>query len=520
MKKILAAALIAVSALSAQAQGMYDALTYADINYYGTARTIGMGNAVAAVGGDLGSVGINPAGSAVSSYSQFTITPNISIGSVMASYAPVALNDFTADNSTSRTRFTMPNLGLVTTYRTGNSYGLKRVSIGLLSNSTNIFNDRVSIRGINDRTSMLGAMAARCDGIAPSMLNSFDSGCSWPDVLGYKTGLIATFDDALPDSYIGSTELILDNGDIVVGGPLDQSYFRQHSGSKNDIIFNLGMDFSDKFFLGFNLGVPSLSYSEYIGQVEEAVDPSDFRMEFDGVQTAFEAARQRFYMDVDGTGIYGKIGLIWLPVTGLRIGLAAQTPTLMTITERWHWDALCQFERLDDNSLESPYGDFTYDLVTPAIYTAGLAYTLGNTALFSVDFERSNAAGMRFMDSDPEGDGSGWYDVNREIQKYAGATNALRAGVEYKIIPELALRAGYNIKTYKSPEFKDVTSSYSFGAGYSSSGSFFADLALRNTIYPESWYYPYDDYLDDLRSPEVRVNKNIFDVVLTLGWRF
>ena len=63
--------IVLAAAASAAAQDMYDALRYSDYNYYGTARTIGMGNAVTALGGDLGSIGINPAGSAVNSYSQF-----------------------------------------------------------------------------------------------------------------------------------------------------------------------------------------------------------------------------------------------------------------------------------------------------------------------------------------------------------------------------------------------------------------------------------------------------------------
>jgi hypothetical protein len=48
---------------------MYDGLTFSQNNYYGTARSIGMGNAMTAVGGDLGSIGINPAGSAVYNFS-------------------------------------------------------------------------------------------------------------------------------------------------------------------------------------------------------------------------------------------------------------------------------------------------------------------------------------------------------------------------------------------------------------------------------------------------------------------
>ena len=64
-----------ISAAAAYGQTAYDALTFSENNYEGTARTVAMGNAFTALGGDLGSIAINPAGSAVASYSQFAITP-------------------------------------------------------------------------------------------------------------------------------------------------------------------------------------------------------------------------------------------------------------------------------------------------------------------------------------------------------------------------------------------------------------------------------------------------------------
>ena len=61
MRKAMFTALLSLAAVAAGAQTMYDGLTFSQNNYYGTARSIGMGNAMTAVGGDLGSIGINPA---------------------------------------------------------------------------------------------------------------------------------------------------------------------------------------------------------------------------------------------------------------------------------------------------------------------------------------------------------------------------------------------------------------------------------------------------------------------------
>ena len=69
------------SAAVSYAQTAYDALMFSENNYEGTARSVAMGNAFTALGGDLGAVTINPAGSAVANYSQFTITPSLTFTS-------------------------------------------------------------------------------------------------------------------------------------------------------------------------------------------------------------------------------------------------------------------------------------------------------------------------------------------------------------------------------------------------------------------------------------------------------
>lgn len=66
---------------------MYDAINLSRNVYFGTARSMALGNAVTALGGDLGTVGINPAGSAVASYGQLTITPGIMVSSVASEYS-------------------------------------------------------------------------------------------------------------------------------------------------------------------------------------------------------------------------------------------------------------------------------------------------------------------------------------------------------------------------------------------------------------------------------------------------
>ena len=142
MKKLATTILLsAAAAVAANAQTSADALRYSTNDYYGTARTMAMGNAFTALGGDLGSLGINPAGSAVNSFSQVTISPSVSIVSTRASYLgePSLSNAYGAAEHNSKTRFTVPNFGFVLTHDTGRRTGLKSFSWGLVANTTSYF---------------------------------------------------------------------------------------------------------------------------------------------------------------------------------------------------------------------------------------------------------------------------------------------------------------------------------------------------------------------------------------------
>lgn len=524
MKKIIILSLFCLAAVTAGAQTMYEAINYTDNNYYGTARSTALGNAMTAVGGDLGSIGINPAGSAVAGFSQFTITPGLSISSTNASYAPIAYGTVTGSMKDSQTRFIMPNFGFIMNMDTRRDYGLRNFTFGVTFNSTAVYNERMSAGGVNNDSSMMGEMAYYSAGmIAPyaSSKNAYyDTQYPWINILAFQSGMISNYGEG-NDQYIGSTEILYDDGTIGLGGPIKQSYYRQRTGSKSDALINMAFNWNDRFYLGANIGVVSLNFNEHINRLETPVNASDFSFELDGRETTWLSGRERYTLETEGSGIYAKVGAIWLPAHGLRLGAAIKTPTVFAITERWMNDALCSFDGFNADLYETPVGEYTYKIVSPFNFNLGVAYTAGDRALFSVDWERTDFRSMRFRESDRSyGEGS-FSEDNAYIRQNAGVTDYLRVGAEVRANPAFALRGGYTFKNYaeKAAGTRDRTHTFSLGFGYSSPGSFFMDAAVRYTMLPENWYYPYDDYLD-VRSPEVCVNTRQMDVVLTLGWRF
>ena len=76
MKKYLFFAFIGLSTIQLQAQEIKDAMRYTQDNTNGTARFRSMSGAFGALGGDLSSINVNPAGSAIFANNQLGFTLN------------------------------------------------------------------------------------------------------------------------------------------------------------------------------------------------------------------------------------------------------------------------------------------------------------------------------------------------------------------------------------------------------------------------------------------------------------
>ena len=543
-KAALIILLTAASMVTGFAQTAYDAFLFSENNYEGTARTVAMGNAFTALGGDLGSIGLNPAGSAVAKYSQVSITPSLTFTTNttqgVSPYDDGSLPYFENEYRNRHTAFSLPNLGITFNWNTGRTSGLKNVTFGFVSNCTNSWNEDVYAAGTNSTTSFMGSMAygATMNGYLGSQLNRDDAYdyFPWKDVVGYHSGMISTF-GGYDDQFVGASELIFDNNgmtEITLGGPLDQTYGRQVRGRKNEYLINVGMNISDFLYIGANLGITAMDYdyAEYFKEV--AVDPSDFQIELDnGSRMYFDRMKYNYNYTVQTSGVYGKIGIILTPGAGLRFGAAIQTPVATKVYEEWNHAGETRYTDAGYNaSASSPYGEDEYSFREPWRANFGLAYTLGQFAVISADYEMCDYGSMQFK-RERFTDGHDYFnDLNNEIQTIYGVSHILRLGAEVKL-GSLAVRGGYGHTG--SPEKADLegtpvhrrgTQNVSFGLGYNSKKSFFADIAARHVFASKEYFMPYDDYMYDVDgnitafAPEILNERSAWKVMLTLGWRF
>lgn len=543
-KAALITILAMVSSFASLAQTAYDAFLFSETNYEGTARTVAMGNAFTALGGDLGSINLNPAGSAIAKYSQVTITPSLTFTTNttqgVSPYSDGSLPYFEKEYRNRHTAFSLPNLGFTLDWDTGRNSGVKNITFGFVVNASNSWNEDLYAAGTNSSTSFMGSMAAGAtmNGYLGSELNrnnAYDY-YPWRDVVGYQSGMISTF-GGYDDQFVGASELIINNNgstEIVLGGPLEQKYGRQVRGRKNEYLINIGFNVSDFLYIGANLATTTMNYSyaEYFKEL--AVNPSDFEIELDnGNRMYFDNMKYNYNYSVQTSGVYGKFGIILTPGAGLRFGAAIQTPVATTVNEEWRESGETHFtDPRYDASASSPYGEDRYSFREPWRANFGLAYTLGNLAVISADYEICDYSTMQFRRSSFT-DGRDYFDdINEEIRTIYGTSHMLRLGAELRL-GSIALRGGYGLTT--SPEKADITGeplpemntqNVSFGLGYASKGSFFLDAAARYGFAVKEYFMPYEDYMYGTDgnlvafAPEILNTRSSWKVLLTLGWRF
>lgn len=542
----LAAALAAAPPVSAQT--MYDALLFSQNNYTGSARTMAMGNAFTALGGDPGSIVLNPAASAVSSKYQLSFTGGMS--STISKATGVRLENpgdpvycFGDITRTNRNRFILPNFALSASFNLRNGSALKRISFGITTNTTDLYQDNTYANGNHYGTSIAGYLASNVSAPYSSLIDkdAYNSGLAWDAVLAAQSGMISTI-TGRDDVYVGVTEkYYVKDGtpEFSAAGTLSQEYGRLVKGSKNDVVINCGFDISDWIYLGVNLGMQYINYDYDWYLKEAAQDYNDFELTFNDngatVTTWFKDLKYNYWYKAKGSGIYGKLGILLTPGKHFRVGATVQTPTALFIKENYGVSG--ETHLLDsryNSSSTSPSGEWSYNLTTPWRGSLGLATTFGKWAAISADYEVASYKSMRFGTSSSADDS--FRGVNTDIGECMGAQHNLRLGAEFKFLSLMAIRLGYGLQS--SPVLRNydssgelvrtaqaISNSVSGGLGIDA-GVFYADLAVRGLFYPVEYILPYDHYCFDesgnvsLLSPEIRNVKTMVNAVLTLGLRF
>ena len=502
MKKliILTAIILIFNGISS-AQGTFDALRYSQYQYEGTAKSMAMGNAMTSLGGDIYSISINPAASAVYRYSEFSFTPSLSIFNNNVSYLGT-------DTKKNASQINLSSIGYVTSKQMGRHSAVRNVSFGIAYNVLNNYNNEYIVNGRTNESSWLGATAWQTGGYTEAELSSngfLNSNAPWASILAWNTFLI---DPLGNNEYIGATEN--DNGqNIYIPGYLQQRYVVRTSGVLSDIVFNAGVNILDKLYLGANLTMQSLYYSENKRYSEVADDPSLF-------DSGFSEFTHFYNMSTSGVGVNLKFGVIVTPITGLRIATSISTPTWMYLQDEWD-ESMTAYMSGDSYRLSTPLGSFEYRINTPLRWNFGASYVIGNIGMISADYENINYSNILMKDK--YGDGYEFRDENVHIEQNFQNSSIYRVGAEVRPVKGIAFRAGYSYYTNPEINIGSDISYASAGIGFSGGKNFFADLAVQRMLNHEDYFSAYDDY-DTILAPTYSLKRSPMKVLLTIGFRF
>ena len=522
MKKICFAAFALMSVLSAAAQDTYESARLLGSDLNGTARYVGMGGAMDALGADISIISTNPAGIGLFRHSHFSLSMGI-----------VSQQDAQKFDGLSKTNVSFDQAGFVYSARISSSSFINvAFNYHKSRNFDQILSAANSLRGCS-QNGLTYDKASR--GIYELDFNKQN------EVIGYNGNDRAwAYSEA---DYLNANALLYDPDDGLFYwmGADRYSFDRAHRGWIANYDFNISGNANDRFFWGLTVGVKDANYRGYSEYGESLLTGNDVPA---GSVVVGDSRK------IKGTGLDITAGIIFRPVeeSPFRVGLSVKTPTWydLTSSNSTYLENHSDYGAWDQGQSNEAY-DFKY--FTPWQFGVSLGHTIGSQVALGAGYEYSDySASVNRVNKG----GSYWYDdygyspsytdepMEYNTERSLRGVHTLKAGVEVKPVPELAVRFGYNYVSspYETSGCRDMTLdspgvSYASttdyvnwgdthritcGLGYKA-GGFNIDLAYQyNTTKGD--FYPFQPYAGTAGVGATEVKNNRHQVLLTMGYTF
>ena len=469
MKRLLLILLLAYS-LCLMVYGQ-DVQRFSEREVMGTARYVGMGGAMTAIGGDPSAVLDNPAGLGLYRRSEIALTLDETIDKTRQT-------DADATESSSRSRFAAPQISAI--WALGNMQkqrGLIFSNFMLSSHRLANFNRDIVVKG--QGMGMLETMCYKTDGLAEQYLQDKpwdDSEIGWLSILGYEAYLIDPIENDL-----WAPALDLTDGTLTVS----------ESGNYDQYTLSWAGNISNQWYVGLNLNIPTLSYTKRTSHYET---------------DRVNSAELRSLYHLSGLGVNGAIGLIYRPIRALRVGASFQTPTMMTLSVQTEGDMYSTIGGQKYDVLTPESGVISTEMVAPLRTSLSVAGQIGNEGLIALQYDYAHAGEME--------------DVH-----------TLRLGAEAQVTRGLYLNAGY---VYESSFMKedpkwllgyneirtDMDYRYTAATQYASAGiGYRSAVVVAQLAYQYGWQLLHQ-YATEFQNKATNVHTHTHRIVATLAWRF
>lgn len=452
MKKYLFVLIAGFTFSAAQSQEITDALRYSQDNLIGTARFRAMGGAFGALGGDLSSLNVNPAGSAVFINNQVTVTLSNNDIKNNSNY----FGTTTTDNSNS---FDLNQAGGVFVFKNQNpSSDWKKFSVGVNYENTNNFSNSIFSAGTNPNNSIDRYFLSFANGVP---LNTLENSSYGSLNNGAQQAFLA-YNAYIIDPVNNDSNNTVYKSNVPGSGNYYQENTINSEGYNGKLTFNAATSYNDKLYIGINLNSHFTDFRKYSSFYEDNNAP---------LTPDYTISKLRFDNDLYtyGTGFSFQLGAIAKVTNEMRLGLAYESSTWYHLSDELSQKlvSVSSSSTGDDiNDIVDPRITNTYapyKLQTPSKLTGSFAYVFGTTGLISIDYAIKDYSKTKFK---PESD-SYYNGLNSYMSNTLDNTGELRIGAEYKI-EKLSLRAGYRFEQspYKNKTTVGDLTGYSGGLGY------------------------------------------------------
>ena len=506
MKRLTNIVVMLVMALGIHAQSTYDVIPFFSPDLTGTARFVGMGGAMSALGGDISTISTNPAGIGIYRSNDFVASASLNHLNTKADFLGSIQK---RDN----TRLSFDNIGIVLAGYCGDET-LRYLNLAVNYTRRNNFRKDFAMNGwyADNDLSQQYQMQSLYDQSLPDLehINNFsyiNPRNPWLPLLAYDTGVL--------DATGGINYL-----------PTDATYYSEERGGIDQVDMNLSCNIGDRFYLGMTVGFQSIDYKRY-----------SIYSEYDNIGVIYDL--ESHYM-TEGHGTDIKFGAIMRPLeySPLRIGLAFHLPTDYMLTD---YSSAYMAGPADENGnykemytvWESAYGSdyiVDYRVRSPWRMNVSAGYTFGNMLALNAEYELVDYSTAK-MEYD---DGYKMPDMDEEFRSNMKASHIFRLGAEMRLDDNFSMRCGYNYissafendawkyispaSTSTSTEYMNITGTniVSLGLGYRGK-SFYFDAAYQCTM-QDAEFFPYVDPEVNVPATDVSFLRNKF--VFTAGVRF
>ena len=431
MKKIFIAALAVALGVSAAAQDTYESARLLGSDLNGTARYVGMGGAMEALGADISTMSSNPAGIGLFRHS----TASVSFGIVSQA-------DAKTFDGLGSTNMSFDQAGFVYSARVSPT---SIINVGFnfhkSKNFDQILSAANSLTGCsqNGLTYEKGLRANEANGGYTLDFNKDGELIGWDGESNYRS---YCFNEA---DYMNANVLMLDPATKAIdyNNASAYSFDRAHRGWIADYDINLSGNYNDRFYWGVTFGVKDVRYKGYSEYAEQLVDSKGFCG-----SVAYGDERK-----IKGTGFDVKFGFIVRPMeeSPFRVGAYVHTPTWYELTTSNSSVMLnnTPYGSWDNGKSAQEY-DFAYH--TPWRFGLSLGTTVGTQLALGAGYEYSDygASQNRIIDgydyydnANTSKDVNMKYNTERSLQ----SVSTFKVGAEYKPVSTVALRLGYNYLT-------------------------------------------------------------------------